>query len=139
MPLLSEFPDQVIASHALVAAEVMCGEHPSTDTMLELAAEALTVDRLTVMAGRQTRTIAETRSLWNATFACFKNCLDLWLRAPLDDDQDHLLATHRRLLERLVASARERVQFYTVSDRERAIYNAGRDNGLPLTSQYADT
>jgi hypothetical protein len=47
MTLLSEFPQQVIASHALVAAEVMSGEKPRADTLLELTGEAITVDRLT--------------------------------------------------------------------------------------------
>jgi hypothetical protein len=50
--LLSEFPQQVINSHALIVAGIMDGETPSADTLLELAAETITVDRLSVLIAR---------------------------------------------------------------------------------------
>jgi hypothetical protein len=55
MPLLAEFPDQVVQSHALIVAGFLSGEPASSDTMLELAAEAIAVDRLTTLAARQTQ------------------------------------------------------------------------------------
>jgi hypothetical protein len=139
MPFLAEFPDQVVTSHAIVVAGLLAGEPVSPDTMLELAAEALTIDKLTTLVARRTRTIAETHDCWNATLACFKSCLDLWVRAPSGDEEDHLLAAHHHLLERLVANASERVDFYTVTPADREAFNTTRDHGFPLTSSYADS
>jgi hypothetical protein len=127
MTLLSEFPQQVIASHALVAAEVMSGETPSSDTLLELAAEAITVDRLTVLMARQAGSIQLARDCWQAAYDCFQSSADLWDQLPSDDDR---LAGHRRLLERLVRSAEERKEFYSVTDHDRRVYNATRDFGM---------
>jgi hypothetical protein len=129
MTLLSEFPQQVIASHALIVAEVMSGERPSADVLLELAAELLVVDKLTVMAARQVRMIRDARDCWAAGYACYRSSADLWNQIPGDDDDR--LTGHGRLLTRLIRSADERREFYSVTDRDRAVYNAQRDHGLP--------
>jgi hypothetical protein len=55
MSLLAEFPKEVIDSHALVVAEILAGEQRCADTLLELAAEALVVDKLAVLMARQAR------------------------------------------------------------------------------------
>jgi hypothetical protein len=128
MTLLSEFPQQVIASHALVAAEILSGESPSADTLLELAAEAITVDRLTVLMARQAGTIQLARDCWQAACECFEQSYELWNRLPSGDG---LLAGHRRLLERLIRSAQERREFYTVTAEDRLRYNSQRDHSMP--------
>jgi hypothetical protein len=132
---LSEFPQQVIDSHALVVAEIMSGETPSSDILLELAAETIAVDRLSVLAVRQTRTIKAAHDLWLATHDCFQSSLILWNQLPHDD----FLAGHRRLLIRLIQSAQERCEFYSVSDHDRAVYNSQRDHGLPVEADYVET
>jgi hypothetical protein len=131
--LLSEFPQQVIDSHALIVAGILGGETPSTDILIQLAAEILTIDKLTVLAARQARTIKAAHDVWMAAHECFHASLDLWHRLPHDD----CLAGHERLLQRLVCSASERLQFYTVSDYDRRVHNSQRDHGLPLP--YAET
>jgi hypothetical protein len=78
MTFLSEFPQQVISSHALVIAEVMSGSEPSADTLLELAAEALTVDRLAVLAARQAGTIQAAHDCWQNACECFEQSHELW-------------------------------------------------------------
>jgi hypothetical protein len=127
MTLLSEFPKAVVDSHALVAAEVMSGFKPSADTLLELAAESITVDRLTVLMARQAGSIQLAHDCWAAACECFETSHDLWGRLSHDD----LLTGHRRLLERLVRSSQERREFYPVTDHDRAVYNAQRDHGMP--------
>jgi hypothetical protein len=113
----------------------MAGYPPSTDTLRELGAEALTVDKLAVMISRRVRTIRAAHEVWLAAHECFEASAKLWNQLPPDD----LLAGHRRLLERLIQSARERCEFYSVTDHDRAIYNAGRDHGLPVENDYAET
>ena len=78
MTLLCEFPQQVIASHALVVAEIMSGRDSSADTLLELAAEAITVDRLTVLMARQAGTIQAAHDCWQAACECFEQSHELW-------------------------------------------------------------
>jgi hypothetical protein len=123
MPPLAEFPRQVLDSHALIVAGLLAEERQSPETLVELAAELLSVDKLTVLAARQARTIAEAYACWEAAATCFQACLDLWNRAPLDDV---LVAGHRRLLMRLVCSASERREFYHVTAADRATYHAQR-------------
>ena len=127
--LLSEFPQQVVDSHALVVAEILAGERPSIEILLQLGAEALTVDKLAVLTARQVGTIQAACDCWRDASAYFQASVDLWHRLPFDND---LLAGHRRLLERLVRSAQERREFYTVTDHDRAVFNAQRDHGMPL-------
>jgi hypothetical protein len=129
---LSEFPQEVVNSHALVVAEIMSGFESRADTLLELAAEAITVDRLTVLMARQ-GSIQLAHDCWQAALECFEASLDLWNRLPADD----LLSGHRRLLERLVRNAQERREFYTVTAEDRAAFNAGRDHSMPA-STYAE-
>jgi hypothetical protein len=61
--------------------------------------------------------------------------MELWDRLPFDD---HLLAGHRRLLERPIHSAEERRGFYTVTAEDRAVYNSQRDHGLSLPYAQAE-
>jgi hypothetical protein len=130
MQFLSEFPQQVVNSHALVVAEIMCGEQPSSETLLQLAAETLAVDKMTTLAARGLDTLQATRECWLAARACFQACADLWSRLP--DDHDSSIAGHRRLLARLICNAEDRCQFYNVTEEDRRIYNVGRDHGLAL-------
>ena len=76
---------------------------------------------------RQAGTIRLARESWQNALACFQASAELWNRLPQDD----LLAGHRRLLERLIRSAEERREFYSVTDHDRAVYNAQRDHGMP--------
>jgi hypothetical protein len=132
MALLAEFSDEVVAFHALIAAEIRAGERPSNDTLRELAAEALSIDRLAVMSSREVTTIQLARDTWQTAFNCFASCLDLWTRLPDDDGQ---LTGHRRLLARLLNNADDRRQFYTVSEADRREYNAARDHEVPLHTE----
>jgi hypothetical protein len=132
--VLDEFAQEVVNSHVLVIAELMAGETPSAEVLLQLAAEVLTIDKLAVMIGRQVTTIAASHDCWQTACECFETSHELWSRLPHDD----LLAGHRRLLERLVCSAQERCEFYSVSDHDRAAFNAQRDHGLPIEDSQAD-
>ena len=126
--LLSEFGKEAVASHSLIAAEIMSGERPANEIMLHLAAEVLAVDKLTVLSVRSVDSVQAAHDCWVDACECFSTCADLWERLPHDD----LLAGHRRLLERLIRSAEERREFYTVTDGDRRVYNATRDFGMPL-------
>jgi hypothetical protein len=134
MQLLSEFPQQVVDSHALVVAEIMTGERPDAETLLQLAAEALAVDKMTTLAARGLDSIQATHECWQAALECFRASADLWNQLPDTD----LTAGHRRLLERLVCNALDRCEFYHVTEEDRRAYNSQRDHGLPLTSPYAE-
>jgi hypothetical protein len=136
MQFLSEFPQDVINSHALVVAEIMTGEQPSSETLLQLAAEALAVDKMTTLAARGLGTLQATRECWQAALGCFQACADLWSQLP--EDHNGPLAGHRRLLQRLICNALDRCEFYHVTEEDRAVFNAGRDHGLPLSSPYAE-
>jgi hypothetical protein len=125
---LAEYEQEVIASHAIVVAAIMAGDRPSPDTLLQLAAETITVDRLAVLLGRQVKTIAASHDCWQNAYQCFAACAKLWSRLSRDDDS---LVGHRRLLERLICNAQERTQFYTVTDADRHAFNAQRDHELP--------
>jgi hypothetical protein len=131
--LLAEFPQEVVNSHALVVAEIMSGFEPSADTLLELADEVITVDRLTVLMARQIDSIQAAHDCWQHALGCFQSSLDLWDRLPHDDR----LIRHGQLLKRLIGSAEERREFYCVNDHDRRIYNSQRDHGMPLP--YAET
>jgi hypothetical protein len=133
--LLSEFSPEVVASHSLIVADFMAGYPPSTDTLRELGAEILTVDKLAVMISRQVRTIRAAHDVWLAAHDCFQSSLILWDRLPHDNN---LLGGHRRLLERLIQSAQERCEFYSVTDHDRQAFNAGRDHCFPI-DEYAET
>jgi hypothetical protein len=133
MQFLSEFPQDVINSHALVVAEIMVGERPSSETLLQLAAEAIAVDKMTTLAARGLGTLQATRECWLAASACFQSCANLWNQLPDTD----LTAGHRRLLQRLICNALDRCEFYHVTEADRAIFNAGRDHGLPLAHAEA--
>jgi hypothetical protein len=129
MTFLAEFPKEVVDSHALIVADIMAGQPPSTEIFLQLAAEVLAIDKLTVLAARQAGTIQTAHDCWQSAFACFESSLDLINRLPLHDD---LLASHRRLLIRLLVNAQDRREFYSVTDHDRLVYNAGRDHGMPV-------
>jgi hypothetical protein len=103
--------------------------------MLQLAAELLALDKLAAMTARQVRSIADAYYCWRDTTACFEACDKLWGRV---DGADPLLVAHRQLLARLICSALDRQEFYHVTDLDRAIFNAGCDHGLPVSSPYAE-
>jgi hypothetical protein len=111
----------------------MSGERPSADTLLELAVEALTVDRLAAVMARQVESIQATHDVWQDVLECFVASLDLWNRLPDDD----VVVGHRRLLRRLVRNAEERTAFYHVTTEDRLRYNAQRDHGMPLAHAEA--
>jgi hypothetical protein len=129
MTFLSDFSPEVVASHALVVADILAGLPPSPDTYRELAAEVLTVDKLAVMISRQVKTIQAAHDAWQCAFDCFQASLDLWSRLPTD--ADGLLAGHHRLLTRLLHNAAERIEFYHVTDADRQAFNAQRDHYFP--------
>ena len=132
---LEEFGQEVVNSHALVIAEIMAGERPSSDTLLQLAAEAITVDKLAVLISRQVQTIQPAHDCWRDALDCFEQSGELWNRLSLDDAR---LSGHCRLLERLIRSAQERREFYTVTAEDRAIHNAQRDHGMSLPYAQAE-
>jgi hypothetical protein len=60
-------------------------ERPCTEILLQLAAEALTVDKLVVLTPRQAGTNQEAYDCWQNALTCFQASMDLWNRLPLDD------------------------------------------------------
>jgi hypothetical protein len=129
MMLLTEFSQEAVSSHALVVAQFMTGQQLSADIVRELGAEIIGVDKLTLMSARRVTSIQSAHECWQIAAVCFRECLDLW--DQLHDDA--LVTGHRRLLGRLLNSALDRRQFYAVTEADRAIFNSGRDHGLPLT------
>jgi hypothetical protein len=101
--LPAEFLKAVIDNHALVGWDHGV-ERPCAEIQLQLAAEALTVDKLVVLTVRQAGTIQAAYDCWQNALTCFQASMDLWNRLPFDD----LLAGHRRLFERLIRSAEDR-------------------------------
>jgi hypothetical protein len=119
MSLLREFPAEVISSHALVVSQILAGEQPSTEIMLQLGAETLSVDKLAVLSCRTVTTIKEARSCWQSAWECFTASQELWNRLESDGE---LLEIHRRLLRRLCNSANDRLEFYGEVENERSSY-----------------
>ena len=126
--LLSEFAQEAVSSHALVVAEIMSGQQLSADIIRELGAEIIATDKLTVMSARRVTSIQSACECWQTAGECFQTCLQLWDQLPETD----LTIGHRRLLARLLNNALDRQQFYSITDHDRAVFNSGRDHGLPL-------
>jgi hypothetical protein len=97
MSPLHEFPQQVIASHALVVAEILAGEQPDTETFIHLRAEILSIAKLTTLQCRGVLTIRETRRCWQRALECFMQSEELWSRLSHDGE---LFKEHWRLLRR---------------------------------------
>ena len=127
--LLSEFPQQVVDSHALVVAEILAGERPSIEILLQLGAEALTVDKLTVLAARQVSSISAAHDCWQDLYLVFSPAWIFGIGYPLS----------RRPAGRTPAFARTpypqrpgKAGILLATDHDRAVFNAQRDHGMPL-------
>lgn len=121
---LREFPQEVIASHALVIVAILAGEQPDIETFVQLAAETLSLDKLTTLQCRSVASIRESQQCWKSTLECFQKSAELWDRLPADGE---LLEGHRRLLQRLCNSASDRVIFYTEEGALRTSYCRRKD------------
>jgi hypothetical protein len=116
---LAEFPQQVVASHALVVGEILGGEQLNIETFVQLAAETLTVSKLTALQCRSVATIREARSCWQNALECFQASVECWDRLPTNGE---LQQGHRRLLERLKCQADDQLEFYRDADGDRSSY-----------------
>jgi hypothetical protein len=70
MSLLAEFPQQVVDSHCLVVGRILAGERLSPEIILQLGAEALSVEKIAVMAAREVSTIKDAQKCWQSAWQC---------------------------------------------------------------------
>lgn len=111
-----EFYEQVVASHGLVATEILAGEQPGIETFVQLAAETLSVQKLTTLQCRSADTVREAKNAWKSALDCFRASEEIWQRLSAADE---LVENHRRLLGRLCANAALQVGFYSEADNDR--------------------
>jgi hypothetical protein len=125
---LDEFPEQVIASHAWLVAEILSGQQPSAQIFIQLGAEILSIDKLAALECRRVGTIKQARACWTTASQCFQASAELWAQISSNGE---FTEAHRHLLHRLCCSADDRVEFYSVTT-ERTAYRRRKVEPLPV-------
>jgi hypothetical protein len=129
MSLLAEFPQSVVDSHAWIVAESLAGGQLSHEIILQLGAEALSVEKIAVMTARAVDTIQAAHGCWQDALACFQTSEDLWSQLP---PEDKFVEVHRRLLCRLTCRATDMLDFYYVSSADRNAYKRRKLDPPPV-------
>jgi hypothetical protein len=96
--------------------------------MVQLGAEILSLEKLTILQCRSIGLIREIRICWVEALECFERSAELWDRLPSDGG---LADAHGRLLHRICSSARDRITFHHVSAEERITYQKRKAEPLP--------
>jgi hypothetical protein len=117
VPLLEEFPTQVVSSHALVVAQIRGGETVEAETFFHLAAELLSIAKVARLCTNGADYIEEARACWQAAERAFSQSAELWKRLVANDCE--AVEMHRRLLQQLCAMAADQLEVYNLSESER--------------------
>ena len=121
---LEVFASEVLLDQKMAALALEAGEELSVQTVIQLGAETEAIDMLTSLQGRGLDLIKQHHDLCQQTAESFQDAVAIWQAVPTNGE---LLDIHRQLLAQLCELARDRVEFYTVSESERLDYRRKLD------------
>jgi hypothetical protein len=108
-----------LADNRMAAISLDAGEPIAPADIIHLDSEAQAIHMTIALQCRDFEAIEEYRRLWSAAHEFFDAACRVWAEAPQDGE---LLASHRALLEHLRETSRDQVDFYTISECDRATY-----------------
>jgi hypothetical protein len=122
---LRSFADEVLLSHSILLASIQAGEAASAESLLNLSAETLCLQKLAMLRAREVDFIARAQCCWLEAGACFGQAARLWAAVPPNGP---LTESHRALLTRLLLQSEELVEFYAEpSTPERRTLRAAKE------------
>jgi hypothetical protein len=121
---LEVFASEVLLDQKMAALALEAGKKLSVQTVIQLGAETEAIYMLTSLQGRGLDLIKQHHDLCQQTAEFFQDAVAIWQAVPTNGE---LLDIHRQLLAQLCELARDRVEFYTVSESERLDYRRKLD------------
>jgi hypothetical protein len=116
---IEDFVRECLADNRLAVLSLEAGHAIALEEVIHLASEAQALHMTIALQCRNLEAIKQYRMLWCTLEQFFDAVIGIWANAPQEGE---LLASHRHLLEHLRATARDQVEFYTITSGDRAGY-----------------
>jgi len=130
---IEDFARGCLADNRLAVLALDAGEVVGPEDVIHQASEAQAIHMLLTLHCRSLSHIEECKKLWKTALTFYDAACKIWALAPQDGK---LLASHRHLLAHLHETARDRVEFYTLSPTERSNYRAAKvEEKVGMTEQ----
>jgi hypothetical protein len=113
---VDDFLRESLCDNKLAALELESDQNLSVQTVIQLAGEAQALYVLLSLQGRSFEPMKQHRVLWQKGAQFFEDAIAIWQSVPSNGE---LLDAHRQLLAELSKLARDRVEFYTLTDERR--------------------